>query len=190
MNRKEGKKEDGWNQMWQIISEDGCNTARLACFLPWELLLLASAGACSLLLDLGWPHDFLRPVECSCRDAMASESRLSEVMPLPRPHSCHAASLVLRHVRKAKAPRGSGARQSTAPAEPSPLQVCQLSAATSVIPGKKGCDRPDRPDRPQSCEKQYIVLTTNFHSPLWALSLRNCWASRWRYTAGIEYKEF
>jgi len=33
MNRKEAKKEDGWNQMWQIISEDDCNIAHLACFL-------------------------------------------------------------------------------------------------------------------------------------------------------------
>lgn len=120
---------------------------------PSRLLFAMRAAAPGISWSLSAPfgsglaHDFLRPVECSCRDAVGSESRLSEVMPLPRPHSRQAASRVLRHVRKAKAPRGSGARRSTAPAEPSPLQVCQPSAATSVIPGKKGCDRPDRQAR-------------------------------------------
>ena len=97
----------------------------------------------SFLLDLGWPHDFLWPVECSCSDAVWLQS-----LGFQRSCSFHfhplAMLLLLVSWDTSERPR---ALQSTAPAEPSPLQVCQLSVATPIIPGKKSCDRPDRQAR-------------------------------------------
>lgn len=60
-----------------------------------------------------------------------------------------------------------GGRQPAAPGAQRPPSASCLR----LVPGLKS---------PQSCRSRTLLATTKFLYPLWALGLRNWWASRWR----------